>query len=517
MCTPSASARDFFLAAVEKTDPRDRAVFLGQACGDDPDLKRRVEALPKVRDQPDQQRLFFAPEQGEYAMCKNWFRLRVGLMTLVALSVALVLSLSVANAGKTPAAPVKYTMTTALSAIDLSGTGFPLSDRCTIHGMNNNGDVLAVVGADEGMRVVVWQSASHTYYDVPDLILHGQNLVKAVSPELARVLKSDYSNWASVVNVWFGEHYGHKINDSGKIVGSFWFINSDGFQTWHAFRYTPAVLDSALNVVVPAEFIDLGVPEWYDGSMALAINNNGDVVGYANGYDLTDRQTAYLWTNIGIINGSPSAAPHPCVPASWATNSIGNHLNEAGQVTGSMDLGGSGGHGAHAFRFDVQTGDTIPLGVLRSGPGEGSGGGAINDLGQVAGSSFATSTGNQHAYRYTYGVGMVDLGTLASPTLASSSWDINNKRHVVGWSDTSSRTRSVFLYTDTTGMLDLAKLIYANTLPEGATTSNIAIVSHVSDDYVDPLALDYQYKFGQICGYISVNGMMVPFILTPDR
>jgi hypothetical protein len=88
-------------------------------------------------------------------MYTNSLRLRAGLVTLVALSGTLVLSLSVAHAGKTPAAPVKYTMTTALSATDPTTyppVSFPLRDRCCIHGINNNGDALAVVGADEGTR-----------------------------------------------------------------------------------------------------------------------------------------------------------------------------------------------------------------------------------------------------------------------------------------------------------------------------------------------------------------------------
>jgi probable HAF family extracellular repeat protein len=352
------------------------------------------------------------------------------------------------------------------------------------------------------MRVVVWQSASNTYYDVPDLILHGQNLVKVVSPELDLALKAPDKNWTNVVNLWFGEYYGHKINDAGCIVGSFWFIKVNGYGTWHAFRYTPAQGGQ------PAEFIDLGVPA--TDSYALAVNNDGDVVGHANG-------TACLWMNIGVDEkGFPVADTHLCAPG------IANHLNDRDafqqvQVAGSTDLGGSGGHGAHAFRYDSGTEVATPLGVLRPGAGEGSGGVAINDLGQVAGWSFATSTGNQHGYRYTDGAGMVDLGTLASSALASSSWDINNKGHVVGWADTSSRTRSVFLYTTATGMLNLAKLIDVTTLPPGATTSNIVIATHVSDDYVNPLKPDYQYQFGQICGYISVENMLVPFILTPDR
>jgi eukaryotic-like serine/threonine-protein kinase len=53
MSTPSQSLREIFLAAIEKTDSCQREAFLSQACGDDLDLLRHVEALLKVHDEPD--------------------------------------------------------------------------------------------------------------------------------------------------------------------------------------------------------------------------------------------------------------------------------------------------------------------------------------------------------------------------------------------------------------------------------------------------------------------------------
>ena len=53
MSTPSQSLREIFLTAIEKTDSCQRESFLRQACGDDLDLRRHVEALLKVHDEPD--------------------------------------------------------------------------------------------------------------------------------------------------------------------------------------------------------------------------------------------------------------------------------------------------------------------------------------------------------------------------------------------------------------------------------------------------------------------------------
>ncbi len=53
MSTPSKSAREIFLVAVETTEPGQRKEYLNQACGADLGLRRHVEALLKVHDEPD--------------------------------------------------------------------------------------------------------------------------------------------------------------------------------------------------------------------------------------------------------------------------------------------------------------------------------------------------------------------------------------------------------------------------------------------------------------------------------
>lgn len=426
-------------------------------------------------------------------MFKKWYRLRVGLMTLATLGVMFAICFDEADAAKPgPTQPVTYAMETPLSL-----AGFPVRARCTVQGMNNLGDVFAILGADEGIRVVIWRSATNAFDDVHELIMADPYLVKHVSPELEAAL--DGKQWSDVVNLWFDE-YGHRINDAGQITGSFLFI-TDLTEKMHAFRYTPAQSGQA------AEFIDLPVPPGYAGCNALGINNDGDVVGSADG-------DAFLWKNIRIGTDG-----HPVADMMLCDAGVANDVNDADneghvQVAGTTNLGGSGGRGADAFRFDTATGQSTLLGVLRQTPPEGSGAVAINNVGQVAGGSIATSTGNVHAVRYTDRV-MVDLGTLGSSALSSSGWDINDNGDVVGWADVSTKARSVFLYTDAKKMLNLAKLIDTATLPTGAATSNIIIASKINDNY--HLLSGAASNYSQISGTISVNGMVVPFILTPTQ
>jgi eukaryotic-like serine/threonine-protein kinase len=56
--------KTIFLAAVDKTNPAERAAFLDEACGADTDLRRRVEALLRAHDDPGRFLEPAAPEQG---------------------------------------------------------------------------------------------------------------------------------------------------------------------------------------------------------------------------------------------------------------------------------------------------------------------------------------------------------------------------------------------------------------------------------------------------------------------
>ena len=84
--------------------------------------------------------------------------------------------------------------------------------------------------------------------------------------------------------------------------------------------------------------------------------------------------------------------------------SVGNAINNAGQITGVFDVAGS--FFGHAFLY--KDGVLIDLGTL---PGKnGSGGTAINNAGQIVGSSGGSP------FLYSNGA-MTDLNSLIDPTL----------------------------------------------------------------------------------------------------
>src|SRR5690348_7952200 len=103
------------------------------------------------------------------------------------------------------------------------------------------------------------------------------------------------------------------------------------------------------------------------------------------------------------------------------TNSFAYAINDAGQVVGSSTLAGSAF--AHAFLFS--NGSMQDLGTLG---GNGSSASGINDSGQVVGSA-STSSGDLHAVMYSNGSNR-DLGTLGGSQ--SYATGINNSGQIVG-------------------------------------------------------------------------------------
>ena len=421
-------------------------------------------------------------------MCKNWYRLRVGLMTLVALSVTLVVSSPVAHAGKTPPPPTR--------PVNYSWTPMPVPAGISLaaKGMNNNGEVLT---AGEG-GAYLWRTHDNAVVNLVNLILNDSNIEIVPSAELWDALPKDGSG--NPTQKWPPGAISFRfdfatINDGGQIAAQFNFLMTTGATCSHAFRYTPE------QGATPAQFIDLGTPDGWADSFAKAINKWGEVVGHAEYgpygsvallWMLDDQNPAYLVSNEPFMNALIDGHAYG--------------INDVGQVTGNMLVSGS----AHAFRYDMNTGGSpVDLGVLYSANPH-SLGRDINNNGQVVGISYVTRPkndwycryGTPHAFRFTDGKGMVDLGALTSGGLTSAS-HINSKGNVIGSARSAypSYVPTWFLYTDATGMLDVLKLVV--NLPSGANGDNFT-VSDIND---------YAGNFGQICG----TNAGVPFILTPDK
>ncbi|HEY5707750.1 MAG TPA: PEP-CTERM sorting domain-containing protein [Terrimicrobiaceae bacterium] len=153
-------------------------------------------------------------------------------------------------------------------------------------------------------------------------------------------------------------------------------------------------------------------------SGALAINNSGQVVGYArielNGY-VVGRATLFSGTgseniDLGTLGGSASGA---------------NSISDAGQIVGQAELPGDRTY--HATLFSGMGSGNTDLGTLG---GSSSKALAINNSGQIVGQ--ADVAGNT-AFRATLfsGTGNIDLGSLRGSSRAQA---INNSGQIVGYS-----------------------------------------------------------------------------------
>jgi len=94
----------------------------------------------------------------------------------------------------------------------------------------------------------------------------------------------------------------------------------------------------------------------------------------------------------------------------------------------------------------------------------------INDVGDVVGTA-QTATFDYHAFLYTDGSGIRDLGTL-SGTGQSQAFGINKRRHVSGYFTRADGSLGAFLYGDDIGTIDLGTL--PGTASDGARGLNDA-------------------------------------------
>jgi probable HAF family extracellular repeat protein len=142
-----------------------------------------------------------------------------------------------------------------------------------------------------------------------------------------------------------------------------------------------------------------------------AINSSGQVAGYTQGTSVFTPYHAFRYDgtpgaggvmrNLGTLGGNTSAA---------------SGINDLGQVTGDARTDPNGPNpGAYAFVYTGTPGAGGVMKSLGSLGGPNSSGAAINNAGQVAGSSQIAQNGPSHAFRYDgpaeAGI-MQDLGVL---------------------------------------------------------------------------------------------------------
>lgn len=266
------------------------------------------------------------------------------------------------------------------------------------------------------------------------------------------------------------------INNLGQIVGG----SSTANATSHAFLYNNGGMS------------DLGVLGG-DTSTAYAINDHGAVVGQSSlrpfNPQAPDPNTyAFMYQNGSMTQLSNNF-------------SSARSINAGGEATGYSFVSGTIPPRPNGAAFG--NGNVALLGTLEgpspnpASPSASSSATAINNAGQIVGSSSVDGGKFTHAFLYANG-SMTDLGTL--PGMSNSvAVDINNHGQIIGTSDGfspngASITRS-FLY-ENGHMTDLGSL------PEIAAAGwKIETVTAINN-------------LGQITGYGTYNGQTRGFILS---
>jgi probable HAF family extracellular repeat protein len=230
----------------------------------------------------------------------------------------------------------------------------------------------------------------------------------------------------------------------------------------HAFRYDSGVLT------------DLGPNA--GNSFAYAINNNGDVTGYADVNGGPDH--AVLWQGTTMTY----------LPDLGGSISYAQGIDDADDVVGISYIPGDTAF--HAFL--VSQGQVTDLGTFAGAANSWANG--VNNVGQVVGFS-GNSINDYHAFLWDAVNGMQDLGTLGG--VRSYANAINDAGQIVGFAALPSGIQHAFLY-DSGVMTDLNDLIPPDSGWEVYQASGIN-------------------SSGQIVGEGFHNGAQHGFLMTPDN
>jgi probable HAF family extracellular repeat protein len=245
------------------------------------------------------------------------------------------------------------------------------------------------------------------------------------------------------------------INSFGEVVGYSYHGQSEAA---HAVLWSHGTLR------------DLGTLPGGVGSQATGINDVGQIGGWSSGTDVDVH--AVIWSkqgvqDLGILPGG--------------TYSQGFAINLEGEVAGSAD---DANGNSNAILWNKAAGmQALPM-LPGSLPGASANG--INDLGQAVGGTgeFAVLWGNDKEHT------AINLGSVQGAN-GGTAFAINDAGQVVGWSGFTA-----FVWSRETGMLDLNKLIPAN------SGWSLTIATSIN-------------ARGQITGEGVIDGKEHGFLLTP--
>ena len=304
-------------------------------------------------------------------------------------------------------------------------------------------------------------------------------LVLAMLAGLAVLLVSAGSSGSTTPAHWvitdLGPGGSIDINESGQVVGGGAWIWQGGKKTQLGTLGGPRSSVGAINdrgqVIGGSETAKPVKGHgflWQNGRMIdiypvqpRAINNHGQVVG--SGPVAGGNEHALLWQNGKVNDLGTLGGP----------GSIALAINDRGQIVGEADTNKKDRNGAWiADAFLWQQGKMRDLGTLGGAYAAGSIAVDVNEAGQVVGSSLSNTIGygqcggGSHAFLWQNGR-MRDLGTLGGTVPMSAAVAINSRGWIIGNSPPSCDWRP-FLWRN-------GKMISLGTLPAGNHSQVIAI------------------------------------------